>query len=371
MKRKILFLTAFVPNDSAAAEKNTKLMLADLSREFDVDLLYFKYAGEKDYVAPNEHVNILKVYNNSFSKKLINIVMFPFVHPMFSVRYSRNVLSFLNERVKNVNYDAIVCDHSQMFLYGKYIKTDVPKIMLAHDVIAQRVGRTSNVFVKWICTKSEGMAMSSNNAHVFSFCQKDCDLIRDLYGIPARLNLDYIAPTVIEAIPYAIENNYIFIGKWSRDDNLDGVVWFFKEVVPLIKEDVTISIIGKEFPKDRIVNINPHVKANILGFVDNPYEMIANSTAVLSPLFTGAGIKVKVIESLACGTPVVGTEIAFEGLDTKFSDFMLLCNEPSDYINAMEVAKMKSIEERKRMKNMFIADYQSETISNYLMKILT
>ena len=370
MKKKILFLTAFVPNDAAAAEKNTKLMLADLSREYDVDLLYFKYADEKDYIAPNERVNILKVCNNSFFKKIRNIVMFPFVHPMFSVRYSRNVLSFLNERMKSVNYDAIVCDHSQMFLYGKYLKTDIPRIMLAHDVIAQRVERTSNTFIRWICTKSEGFAMSLNNAHVFSFSQKDCDLIKEIYGISAQLNLDYIAPAVIEAIPNSIENSYIFIGKWSRADNLDGIVWFFKEVAPLIKENVTISIIGKGFPNDKISNSNPRIKVNILGFVNNPYDMIANCTAVLSPLFTGAGIKVKVIESLACGAPVIGTSIAFEGLDTKFSDFMLLCNEPSDYINAMEIAKMKALEERKQMKKMFIADYQSETIPNYLKKIL-
>lgn len=370
MRKKILFLTAFLPHPGAAAEKNTMLMLEDLSHENDVDLVYFKYADEKEYVAPNEHINILKAYNNSLTKKLINIALFPIVHPMFSVRFSWNVLSFLNDRIKGVKYDAVVCDHSQMFLYGKYLKTTAPKIMLAHDVIAQRVGRTSNAFMKWICTKSEGFAMSAENAHIFSFSQKDCDLIKDIYGIPARLNLDYIAPSIIEATPVKVENNYIFIGKWSRADNLDGVVWFFKEIAPLIKEDVTISIIGKGFPEDKISNSNSHVKVNVLGFVENPYEMIANCTAVLSPLFTGAGIKVKVIESLACGSPVIGTDIAFEGLDAKYSDFMLLCKEPFDYIKAMEVARHKSLNERKQMKSMFIDDYQSETIPNYLKKIL-
>lgn len=371
MNKKILFLTAFLPHFGAAAEKNTLLMLEDLSKSFYVDLVYFKYAEQPNYVAPNDNINVKHVYTNSMIQKLLNVVLYPFVHPLFSVRFNRFILSELKRMVRDNHYDAIVCDHSQMFLYGKELGPSIPKILYSHDVIAQRVGRSSNSIITNFSKYSEGRLVMQGNAQNFTVSGKDCVLLNDLYNANAKLALLYLDPVVEKSIPIEIKkDNYIFMGKWSRADNLDGVVWFFKEVVPLIKTNVTISIIGKGFPKDRIVNNNPHVKVNILGFVENPYEMIANCTAVLSPLFTGAGIKVKVIESLACGTPIVGTEVAFEGLDKKFSDFMLLCNEPSDYINAMEVAKLKSLEARKQMKNMFIADYQSETIPNYLKKIL-
>ena len=46
MRKKILFLTAFLPHPGAAAEKNTMMMLEDLSREYDIDLVYFKYGNE-------------------------------------------------------------------------------------------------------------------------------------------------------------------------------------------------------------------------------------------------------------------------------------------------------------------------------------
>lgn len=369
---KILFLTAFLPHFGAAAEKNTLLMLEDLSKSFHVDLVYFKYAAQPNYETPNDNINVTHVYINSLIKKLLNVALYPFVHPIFSVRYNWFVLSELKKMVNKNHYDAIVCDHSQMFLYGLKLGTSIPKILYSHDVIAQRVGRSSNSVVTALCKYSEGKLVKQGNAHNFTVSVKDCVLLNELYNANAKLALLYLDPVVCKSTPIEIKTNfYIFMGKWSRADNLDGVIWFFKEVAPLIKENVTISIIGKEFPKDRIVNNNPHVKVNVLGYVDNPYEMIANCTAVLSPLFTGAGIKVKVIESLACGTPVVGTEIAFEGLDTKFSDFMMLCNEPSDYIKAMEMAKRKTLEERKQMKKIFIDDYHSETIPSYLKKILS
>lgn len=370
MRKKILFLTAFVPHPGAAAEKNTMLMLEDLSRNYDVDLVYFKYEVEKEYIAPNEHIHVVKVFKNSLVKKLVNIACFPIVHPMFSVRFNWGILNAIKKLTRNNKYDAMVCDHSQMFLYGKYLNVDIPKILLSHDVIAQRVSRTSNALMRWICIQSEKLALNVDNGHVFSFSQKDCDLITQIYGIPATLNLDYIDKKIIEARPNKINDEYIFIGKWSRADNLDGVVWFFKEVVPNVKRNITISIIGKGFPEGKISNENPNVKLNILGFVDNPYDTIANCKAVLSPLFTGAGIKVKVIEALGCGTPVLGTDIAFEGIDTdKFGEFMILCKNTEDYIKFME-SDGKSIKDRLKLKKTFIESYTSETIPSYLDKIL-
>ena len=78
-------------------------------------------------------------------------------------------------------------------------------------------------------------------------------------------------------------------------------------------------------------------------------------------------MKVKVVESLACGTPVIGTEIAFEGLPKKYSNMMLLANDVESYMKAMKVDI--SVEERIRIKKKFITDYTSETIPQFLFKL--
>lgn len=368
MKEKILFLTAFVPNDSAAAEKNTKLMLKDLSASYNVDLIYFKYKAELEYVPDNDNIKILKIENNSLKTKIYNILMLPIIHPIFSVRFNRNLLGFIRKKCQNENYKAIICDHSQMFLYARYLSYSIPKILLSHDVIAQRVSRSSNSLIKWICMKSEKYSMTSTNSHVFSFSQKDCNLINELYNIPAHLCLDYIDEKILEAKTTVVTNNMVFIGKWSRKDNLQGVLWFFSEVVPLINREVNIVVIGKNFPKEKINNINENIKISFLGFVDNPYPIIANCKALLSPLFTGAGIKVKVIEALACGAPVIGTDIAFEGFNLKYSKFMLRANDSSSFAYFVNNVDFP-IEERLRMKSLFISDYCSETIPGYLKKM--
>ncbi len=99
-------------------------------------------------------------------------------------------------------------------------------------------------------------------------------------------------------------------GNWKRADNYEGALWLLNGLSDYINNPITVDIIGKLFPEEKIIR-SEKVTINVSGFVDNPYPIIAESKAMLCPLFSGAGIKVKVIESLACGTPVIGTEIAY------------------------------------------------------------
>ena len=365
---KILFLTAFVPNDGAAAEKNTKLMLEDLSHDNEVDLVYFKYKDDFQYISHNDHINVLYSFRISTLKKLINILFFPIVYPIFSVRFNWLIFIRLFRRIKKTKYDVIICDHSQMFLYGKLLSNKITKIFLSHDVIIQRVQRTSSLLIQKICYYSEKYCITNKNTYVFSFCQKDCSLIHNNYGVNALLCLDYIDPLIIKALPNTIENYYVFMGKWSRADNLEGVKWFFNTVTKNISKKIIIKIIGKNFPVEILGNINSNISIEILGFVQNPYPIIANAKAMLAPLFTGAGIKVKVIEALACGTPVIGTDIAFEGINSTCKELMLFANSSVEFLSQMDKVNI-SLEKRVELKQKFINGYTSITIPKFIKQL--
>lgn len=367
---KILFITAFLPHDAAAAEKNTKMMLKELSRYFFVDLIYFKYKNQNDYASENENINVLRKYTNSLLIKLINVLCFPYIYPLFTVRYNTFKMKEINNLMRVNQYNAVIFDHSQVFLYAKFMKNPlIPKLLLSHDVITQRVGRTSNNIVTSYCKFSENYALNVHNANLFTLCAKDSNLIKMHFGKNANICQFYMDKKIMESYPTVISDEYIFMGKWSRADNLDGVIWFFDRIAPQIKVPTTISIIGKDFPVKRINNSNAMIKLNILGYVDNPYPRIANCKALLSPLFTGAGIKIKVLESLACGTPVVGTDIAFEGIDEKYRELMIEAHSESEFLDAMNNLAIP-LEQRLKIKEMFLTAELDETIPAYLRKLL-
>ena len=102
-----------------------------------------------------------------------------------------------------------------------------------------------------------------------------------------------------------------------------------------------------------------------LGFVDNPYPIIANALAEIAPLRKGAGVKVKCIDALGCGTPIIGTAVAFEGIPSEFSEFMINAETVDDYVSAIKDLNL-TIEERIRFKKFFIERYNKKTILKYI-----
>lgn len=368
-KPRILFLTAYVPNKAAAGEKNTMIMLNDLAEEYDVDLVYFKYDHEAPYVPERDNVNVLAVFPNSTKTKLFGIANYPFLHPVFSIRFSWAKLRRLRRLIKDKNYSAVILNHSNVFVYGKYICPGVPKLLLAHDVIIQRALRQSGKLMQAVCHHSEGAAFRQPDAHIYSFSHKDVNLIRDAYHLPAEVNLDYIDPDIVNKSVTEVEDYFFMFGDWKRSENLDGAKWFIDNVSPLVKEQVTVKIVGRGFPKELAENAPGNIRFEPLGFVDDPYQMLSQARALISPLFQGAGIKVKVIESLACGTPVLGTPIAFEGLPDGFDDSMILCESPQDYVEAMKTVGT-NIAARKDLKERFIKEYSRDNIREHLRNIL-
>jgi glycosyltransferase involved in cell wall biosynthesis len=368
MKKKVLFLTAFVPNAAAAAEKNSMIMIKELSEYFDIDVVYFKYKDQKDYVPEAGNIRVLRVIENNTILKMVDAILYPIYHPMFTIRYNYILKNWLQKQVKKNEYAAIVYEHNQMFIYAKKLKTNAVNILYAYDIMAQRIGRSSNKLMAKFCKYSEKASFDVDNSYLFTVSKKDSELVNQIYHLDSRYALAYIEEQVKDVVPVEVKDEYCFIGKWTRADNLDGVIWFYETIAPHIKKPVTINIIGKNFPEDKIICNNPMVKTNFTGFVDNPYPLIASCRAMFAPLFTGAGVKQKVFESIACGTPVIGTEIAFEGLPEKYSNMMLLANDVDSYFKAMEVDI--PVEERRRIKKEFIADYTSETIPQFLNSIL-
>ena len=360
---KILFLTPFLPSKIAGGHNYTRLLLKQLADcGYEIDLLYCKYQKDPYYENPDEnHIKVIRVCKISSLIKLFNAIKIPFFYPIFTIRFSLRNLFFLIKKNKEKHYDLIYLDHPQMYLYGKFFKQS--KILMAHDVMAQRYERMSRMLSK-VVMFGEKYFLRMPNSTVFSFSIKDQILIKNLYGIESKVTNFFIDSRILQIGKPVVDDYYVFFGKWDRNDNLDGMKWFFANVYPLLGKDVNIKIIGVALPLEYQQSLKNFPKVEYLGFVDNPYEIIANAKAMLAPLFSGAGVKVKVIESLACGTPVVGSDIAFEGISREWNDFMILADDPCIFADAMRNERI-SISERILFRKKFLEKYNSQSVIRY------
>lgn len=364
---RILFLTPYVPSFRAGGEKFTKLLLEDLSKENQIDLIYYKYAFDKDYIPPNGNIHVLKVCKNSFFVKCLNFIKYPFYHPTFTIRFSFSLLHYIRNLWKSGQYDLLYLDHSQMLLYGRFFPK-AKKILMSHDVMAERFGHKENLIAK-IVRYSEGRLMRMPNLTIFTFSEKDVNIVKKSYGLVAKHTNFFLDDCIIKATPSKIDNAYVFFGKWKRSDNFDGLKWFFDTVYPHRPKTEKYRIIGIGLPKDFSNYISTLPNVEYLGFVDNPYEIITNSRAVISPIFSGAGVKVKVVEALACGVPVIGNKLAFEGISNEFSSFMKMANSLDEYVDLLDGSLEENVDARCDFKDRFLKQYCGLSISTYLKRI--
>jgi len=116
--------------------------------------------------------------------------------------------------------------------------------------------------------------------------------------------------------PFAERSGVAFIGGYSHEPNLDAARWLIDEIMPLVRQknsDIECFLVGSGLPEHIRKLCGDGVTA--VGYVKDLTEIFDKVRLTVAPLNFGAGIKGKVIESLAAGIPCICTPLAAEGLD--------------------------------------------------------
>jgi glycosyltransferase involved in cell wall biosynthesis len=105
----------------------------------------------------------------------------------------------------------------------------------------------------------------------------------------------------------------LMVGNYRNPGNREGAYAICREAVPAVAKrhpNIVFRFVGKSFPSDLQ---HPNVQA--VGFADDLAREYARAAVVSAPITIGGGIKIKVVEALSMGRPLVATEKALEGID--------------------------------------------------------
>ncbi|RIK39241.1 MAG: hypothetical protein DCC55_18635 [Chloroflexi bacterium] len=151
---------------------------------------------------------------------------------------------------------------------------------------------------------------------------------------------------VIEVIPNCIRqadyqttcqpkpNTLVFTGPFGYHANYDAMVWFLSEIYPIVQAaipDVQLTITGDHGGRP----LPPATNVTLTGFVDDVRPIVAQSWASLAPLRFGGGTRLKILEAMALGTPVIATPKGAEGLDVQHGEQILIADTPEAYAQAI------------------------------------
>ena len=356
--KKILFVTAYPPCSKTAGQDYSKRLIQDLvNNGYEVDLFYGLYPAHDPEIP--EKTKIIGTFKPSYINCLLHIKY----HPLFSRRFSIKTLKKLQSFAPK--YDLLYFDFSQVHLFSLFIEHPC-KILMCQDVNYQKFERQKSLTLGWI-KKTEGKILKQPNCKVFTFSRKDCDLISKLYNVTSNNVNQYLKSITIDKTDYIIDKNYfVFFGAWNRLENVEGLKWFIKEIYPKLPPSYKFDIVGggaTEETKQYCTRKN----VSFTGFVNEPLDYIKRAQAMISPLRQGAGTKNKVLDAMCTGTPIIGTETTFEGIEDN-SQYPLFhhAEKVEDFIRQIINWKSVSNEYKILSAQEFISRFNSNHFIDYI-----
>lgn len=160
------------------------------------------------------------------------------------------------------------------------------------------------------------------------------------FGI-SKKTIDAVNPTFLANNFEKINIGYIGSMNWMP--NIEGVEWFLNHVwEPISRQNnkLIFNLAGRFIPKHfydyQIPNFVIH------GEVESASEFINSNDIMIAPLFSGSGIRIKIIESMLQGKPVITTTVGAEGINFTDRHDVLIANTADEFIDAITILSQNS-----------------------------
>lgn len=165
----------------------------------------------------------------------------------------------------------------------------------------------------------------------------------------------------------------LFYGAMFREENWRSALWFIDQVMPLLQDkEVRFIIIGNR--PDEQLKKRECDKVKVLGFVDKVEPYFKNSLCLAASLVLGAGVKIKVLEAMSSGIPVLTNSIGIEGINAQNKREYFYCERPEEYadiINKLLDGYINSTQISKNAKAFITQNYNFEKdVKEFCLRLL-
>ncbi len=137
--------------------------------------------------------------------------------------------------------------------------------------------------------------------------------------------------------PGPVSGNVLFVGSMDYHANIDSVLEFGREVWPLIRTKLPGSqflVVGRN-PSEAVQALSREPGIRVTGTVDDVRAFYHKALAVVVPLRVGSGTRLKILEAMAAGVPVISTALGAEGIDVADGKDILIAESPDDFVAAI------------------------------------
>jgi len=309
-----------------------------LSEHFDVTTVSFPRQQDRNDALRADIE--LKGTTSKVSTALANV-------GLLSGRLTRSTMKQLKQIIARREHDLVFLDTSYYGWLARYCRSiGVPCVAMIHNVEYDfEVNRLKSgqwayfpsFLSAWV---NERLTTRFVNA-LISLHKEDGQRLKALYGREAEfhwpvLMRDTLAPGTAPARNAGDKVGILFVGT-SFYGNMEAVQFFINKVMPLIDRTIPVEfqVVGRGFEQHKdMEKLDPRVR--IYGKVDSVEAFYQDAAIVVAPIFSGAGMKVKIAEAMMYGKPVIASPFALIGYEQSIDQENLIsCDTPAQFAEAV------------------------------------
>ncbi|WP_325437919.1 glycosyltransferase [Pseudomonas nitroreducens] len=278
--------------------------------------------------------------------------------------YSKAAVKNASRIIREQKIDAMEIHSAHLAFFKKFFP-NIPALLVGHNI-------ESDIFPFWIPQNLQGWKKSAvefaaeksrKNAHGVEFENKwkfeAMTFIsqNDMDRVHADVQKSYIPLCLpVQDIDYlqkpSAPINLLWMGGFWWYPNAEGALWFARDILPLIREkldelNINIHFLGAA-PPDDLKAVDDGKRVFVHGFVDSLKEVLDKTHLLFVPLLSGGGVRVKILEAMSNGIPVISTTKGCEGLGATDGVNIMIRNTPAEFASGL-VEMVKDGELRARL----------------------
>ena len=288
----------------------------------------------------NTKINIIDAFSNLVKNNSYNISRF----------FSSDFNDLIIKTLKFESFDIVLLESLFTTPYIKTVRSySKSKIILrSHNIefiVWKRLSIKNNNPLKKLYLKLLSIQLKSYELGIL----KKIDGIATISNEEKNKYIELKCPLKIATIPFGIETKnyknktknredgklkFFHLGSMDWKPNLEAVGWLLDEIWPKIQKKIPsaeLHLAGKNMPnwlfKKKNINVFNHNE------VKDSSKFISDHDVMLVPLLSAGGIRIKIIEGMAHGKPIISTKIGAEGIEFKNGENILIANSPNEFYN--------------------------------------
>ncbi|MBC7249832.1 MAG: glycosyltransferase [Anaerolineae bacterium] len=353
---RILFFSHVLPYPLDSGPKvRTYYVLKYLVQRYDITLVcIIRSEKERHFVSPLEEMGVevhpVLVPRSYLHDALSLLRSLGSKRPFMIVRHhypevARVVAHLLAER----RFDALHVDQVKMAQYGEGV-LDLPRVVDKHNAYALILKGVAEAdpspLKRWVArldwqrmARYEGQICRSFD-QVVAVTEEDRRALEEFADRPLPIQVIPIAadadmPPLRRALDAC---DILSVGSMFYPPNVEGALWFARRVFPRIKArspETRLFLVGSRPAASIIALGRQDPQIVVTGYVEDLQPYLERAAVMIVPLRFGSGMRVKVLDALARGVPLVSTTFGCEGITVIHGQDVLLADEPEDFADAV------------------------------------